>query len=262
MIKHINYWNSFVLNWVSSPSGPSNVYNSGYGDLSSQYVPEPWWGVGYDESNPSVLYSVCMNLNPGEADPALQTLNGNPAIKGIKQYSDLFSMLPKTSNWHYKKRALPIGNALKTISGIPAGSLDHHLSVELIPWHTKHATNQYGFWNYVSANTKDVFDHSFLFAADSSRYVTGKLNKVVLLRFSEASALQLFDLFNLSGLACKPVVNPITGFSNPNVHATEFTFPSTQTIADIRFVAIWRSKGFRLNDFPADSDMNEIISKI
>lgn len=64
------YWNDFVslwfqgckaiLNW-SDPDTIPLLNDPKVRDLSSLYVPEPWWGN--DGSQP--LYSVIINYNPG-----------------------------------------------------------------------------------------------------------------------------------------------------------------------------------------------------
>lgn len=265
MNNHYEYWNSFVLKWVLCPIGPDNLYNTepdpntGLKDYSKDYIPEPWWGNCGKDDTP--LYSVCLNLNPGKGDPELQTRKNKPLVS-IDRYPDVFNLLPATHNWHASKRAKPIGNALRAIKGIPAGDLSHHLSVELIPWHTEHASDALGYWSFVKNNVDSIFDHSFMFAADEAKRISGPLKNTVLMRFSESAANRIFKLFEDRGLICSPMMKHVASLSNPNVHATLFTFPNNPRLSEHRFVAIWRSKGFGLNNFPDNESMEEIIRQL
>lgn len=265
MGNHFEYWNSFVLNWVLNPIGPDNLYNTeqdpktGIIDLSKDYVPEPWWGNCGNNDTP--LYSVCLNLNPGKGDPGLQT-RSNRSLVAIKQYPDVFQLLPATDNWHATKRAQPIGDALRAEKNIPAGPLKNHLSVELIPWHTEHATGSLGYWSYVKNNIEDVYNHSFMFAAEEAERIEGPLKKTVIMRFSESAANRIFKLFNQRLLVSPPSSTQMSGLSNPNVHATVFKFHNEPNLSGHRFVAIWRSKGFGLNNFPDQESMKDIIRQL
>ncbi len=252
MNNNYQYWSDYVLSWIKSPFGPGYLLNTYPTDLSRDYVPEPYWGnIGV-----APLYSVCINLNPGKGEEN-QTLS-NKSLKSIKRYQDLFSLLPKTNKWHSDKRAAPIGNAIKAVFGLPAGNIDNHLSIELIPWHTEHATPELGYWNYVSDNLKDIFEHSILFAYEESKRAIGPLNSKVILRFSGNSAEKLFKLFQKEKLiSCYS--KSVIPMSNPNTHVLRFIINPYQ---DCEFIAVWRSKGHGLNNFPSSSEMNELFSII
>lgn len=202
-----------------------------------------------------------MNLNPGKGDAKLQT-RSNAELMGISRYQDVFGLLPDTHNWHSVRRAKPIGKALEAVHGTPAGSIENHLSVELIPWHTEHASNALGFWDYIASNVSDVFEHAFLFAAQESERIVGPLKKTIILRFSEDAAMKVFGLFESQSLICAPEISRITGLSKENVHASIFTFPSMSSLTEHKFVAIWRSKGFGLNNFPKLDNMIELFHRI
>ena len=79
---YYDYWDQFVKNWINDVyTKPDGLFNSVHSDQSPDYsgfyVPEPWWGN--DGENEEPLYSVCINLNPGEAQSPLQTRK-NPGV--------------------------------------------------------------------------------------------------------------------------------------------------------------------------------------
>ena len=254
---YYSYWNQFVQDWVNGVKlGPRGLLNSDQpGDLSRRYIPEPWWGN--DGRKP--LYSVCLNLNPGQGDPHLQR-RCKILSSGYHQYSDLFNILSATDRWHNNKRALPIRRALRIPLSHPTKAIENHLSIELIPWHTKNATSKMGYRKYIASHIIEIFNYSFSFAAVESAKIKGKLNSTVIFRFSGETAEWLFDLFKKNQL-----LDDYTSYSldeqltNPNVHARLFRTPQ---FPDNKFVAIWRSKGYGLNNFPGEASMIEILSLV
>lgn len=283
MPNHYTYWDQFVKSWCASlsPIGgwtdPDDVpvLNTllPSKDHSSQYVPEPWWGN--DGSKP--LYSVCVNLNPGKGEEVQTRADIAPLFTGYSALQALPSLV-KTADWHRKKRAEPIGNALNAVSGaLPsghtAGKLENHLSVELIPWHTQSAAAAFGYWNYLKQNLLAIYCNSLLFAAAASRRVIGKLNCTVLLRFSGNTATRIFNMLKRNGIIQDYNTSNIS-LSNSNVKCTIFTVQGKancpcpccegkeENLEGIRFVAIWRSKSWNANDFPDHEDMVEIMRNL
>ena len=258
MIDYYSYWNTFVLDWIKSPYGPENLLNTALKDgedpdYSKYYVPEPWWGN--DGTDP--LYSVCVNLNPGKGDSKLHTIS-NAKLKGITEYKDLFLILPDTHNWHQNRRAAPIGNALRAVHNLPAGDIKNHLSIELIPWHTEHATQELRYWDYVLENLESIYRYSILFAYEKSHQIEGPLKSKVILRFSGACADKLFKELKRKRLIGEYRERTLN-LESSNTHVQVYTIDS---LSDCEFIAIWRSSGYGLNNFPCAEDMKEIITLI
>ena len=264
--SHYDYWNQFVTSWLSGAFiSPDGLLNScelpdKSTDLSERYVPEPWWGHNGNSEKP--LYSVCINLNPGKGEAPLQTRD-NQDVAGITAYSDLFRILKETNRWHNDKRALPIRKAISGLSGVQplsneSDAIDNHLSIELIPWHTQHASSKLGYWDYVRNNFKDIYDYSFLFATEESRRATGPLHDTVILRFSGNTALKLLTLFMDNNLISGFSVCSLGPFDNyPDLHAWCFSVSSIPC----RYLAIWRSKGHNLNDLPPSEELQAVFSR-
>ena len=220
---------------------------------SSDYLPEPWWGN--DGVDP--LDSVCVNLNPGKGEAC--QMRCNFATLSSYDPTSLALTLSKTDKWHREKRADPIAKALRSI-GIPAkGGNSGNLDIELVPWHSAHATYVYGFYGYIKNNAQDIFDWGLSFAADESRRITNnKLKNTVILRMSAKNAEFLFRQFKNCGA--------IQSFSQSqaynvcqNAHWKEYKL---NVFSGFRFVCIWRSKGWNLNDFPSDAVMSCIFSQL
>jgi hypothetical protein len=145
------------------------------------FLPEPWWGNdGGKCSDP--LYSVVVNYNPGNGG-VIQTLNHpqfaqiqNKLING-STYQDLMRFnlpthLPDTHKWHQNGRAIKMIEALRQLHKPaqicpPSSEIRHHLSVELIPWHTPNTSSKQ-FKDYVKNNAKAIVDNSIAFAAAQS----------------------------------------------------------------------------------------------
>lgn len=256
-----HYWNNFVNNWVygSNPTGWSDpnslpLYNNQANkDLSSLYLPEPWWGN--DGTKP--LHSVVINFNPGEGGLAQTRMSIKSIFKGSYArdiVGNATTVLPDTHKWHNKYRALPILNSLERIGAISQPySLENHLSVELLPWHTQKVTTNYK--KYLAHNIQAVFDHSIRFAADmSTKIINKKLNSVVILRMSGANTNQLLNLLNTIGETSHPVKSALPIFDGKYL---EFKINS---LRDIKFISIWGPTS--RNKFPSPHSLDAILSSI
>ena len=254
-----NYWSNYVNNWLSGSQAPAPTMKNTLNPMtmSSDYIPEPWWGN--DGVQP--LDSVCVNLNPGKGDD-LQMRRNISKLK-IPRYapSSLASHLPLTDAWHREKRAFPIAKALRACGYSASGTNDGNLDIELIPWHSEHATNAYGFFRYVDNNAVDIFKWGLSFAAEESKRITNPLLKnTVLLRFSASNADRVFKSFYKARAISAPVIkSPINCLPNNNTCWCIYTISQ---IPDIRFVCIWRKRWYGLNNFPSDADMYSIFQRL
>jgi hypothetical protein len=145
------------------------------------FLPEPWWGNdGSKCSDP--LYSVVVNYNPGKGGD-IQAINNsefaqiqnkltNASTYQDLMLSDLPAHLPKTHRWHQNGRAIKMIEVLRQLHKPvqvcpPFSEVRHHLSVELIPWHTPNTSSKQ-FMDYVNNNAKAIVDKSIAFAAAQS----------------------------------------------------------------------------------------------
>ena len=249
-------WESFIANWFAGNSlGPwtdprtaPQLLNDIANSVNSfEYIPEPWWG-NHDFGIP--LHSVVINFNPGKA--------GNLQLRSNVPYKTSYATdivdsnyLPQTKQWHQNRRALPILNALKNIGALPpnfAPSIEHHLSIELIPWHTENIGAKCGFFPYLKQNIKNVYEHSICFAANESRRIANKkLKNVVILKLSKTNTQKLIKLLNGIGCVCSIKQQQTI---NGNSHCLEF---SINSLPGIRFCSIWGS--ISRNYFPKDLDV-------
>lgn len=254
------YWEKFFQQWnvgakaINGWTNPDSLplYNSDNKDLSSLYVPEPWWGN--DKSTP--LHSVVINFNPG-AGAAAQTIDSIKA-QNFPSYIDLVNSryLSQTANWHFERRAKPILTALNRSGYISKDdiSLKSHLSIELIPWHTQSADKTY--LKYCRQNLNYIFDCSIRFAADQSRRIANtKLKNTVIIKVSANRMTALLKDFK-SIKQDSSTLDPCTAPSQ-NGHYMIFCFNS---IPDIKFICIW-GKCSR-NNFPDSADLDWIINNI
>lgn len=143
-------------------------------------------------------------------------------------------------------------NALKNVGINLNGqeSLSNHLSVELIPWHTK-GTNT--IQNYISSNLQSIHDNCLQFAAlESNRITNSKLKSKVILRMSGSATIKLLNSFQSQNICNHQVIHSIT---KPSVAQSGIFKFSLNTIPTVEFISIW---GMR-NDFPSDQDMKTIF---
>ena len=259
---YVNYntWESCIADWYAgSPMGtwtdPNTIpllNNIALGTNSCGYIPEPWWG-NHDMNIP--LHSVVINFNPGQGEN-IQHRNVIPYHGDYAKDIVDSGVLPKTDKWHENKRALPILNALKRIGVLPTNyipSLDNHLSVELIPWHTENIQRASGFHDYLKANILNVYEYAICFAAhESKRIANEKLRNVVILRLSETNTNKLLKL--LDGIGFSSIASPKRTVPGTKSHCLEFTI---NRLPGIRFFSIWGSDA--RNNFPKGSDMDYIL---
>ena len=270
---YYDYWEKAIQEWFTSDSmttydwtDPSKtpLWNKLPSDSSEKYIPEPWWG---NHDCNTELHSVVINFNPGaggckQCKSSIPSTNRSSYAKDIVGNSTAISntYLPDTAAWHYGKRAKPIFDALKA-NGVSLSSptLGNHLSIELIPWHTEHATSAYGFNKYLNANIKAIYDHCICFAAEASKNIkNGILDNVVIVRMSGANTEKVFKkIHEQMGIGYKSLP-PISLKTNSNVKYRIFQLDN----CDVKFVCIWQSRGWHANDFPAQPSLNEIIAKI
>ena len=254
------YWEDFFQQWkagVEAIKGWTDpdclpLVNINNKNLSSLYLPEPWWG----NDGFSPLHSVVINLNPGAGEEP-QTINSINAHKFLS-YAALVNScyLPKTIAWHLRYRAEPILTALNRGGYISKKdiSLKSHLSVELIPWHTQSADKTY--LKYCRQNLNNIFDYSIRFAADRScKIANTKLKNTVIIKMAGDRMTALLKGFE-SIKQCSSSSGICTAPSDNGCYMV-FHFES---IPDIKFVCIW-GKHSR-NKFPNSADLDWIISKI
>ena len=255
-----NAWESCIADWYAGrPMGtwtdPNTIpllNNIALGTKSSDYIPEPWWG-NHDMDIP--LHSVVINFNPGRGEDI--QLRNNVPYKGSYAKDIVDSgWLPKTAKWHKNRRALPILNALKRIGVLPTTyipSLDNHLSVELIPWHTENTSATCGFGQYLKDNILNVYEYAICFAAHESKRISNdKLKNKVILKLSGSTTAMILNLLN--GIGYRSVVYPQQTVPGTRSHCLEFTINS---LPGIRFFSIWGSTS--RNDFPSGKDMDYIL---
>lgn len=252
-----HYWNDFVSQWflgkkaILSWTDPDTIpllNDPDKKDKSTLYVPEPWWGN--DGSQP--LHSVIINYNPGSG----RQIQQRASLSYYGSYAnDIVNsgVLPDTCCWHSSKRALPILSALKRCGHITGNyGWSNHLSIEMIPWHTKTVNADY--WRYVKQNIKQIYENILCFAAEESRNITNnKLKSVVLLRMGEAKIRCLINDLNANRIQARFSQKMIFG----DAILIEFSIPSIQ---GVRFYGI---SGRRLrNNLPLRNDLDAIINAI
>ena len=259
------YWEDFIAQWHKWKKGESKVpigwsnpddlplYNNPKDrDESSQYIPEPWWGN--DGRQP--LHCVVVNFNPG--------MGGEEQKYDIIPYESSYThdivnncnVLPCTRCWHCSKRAKPILGIVKEEENIKDSlGLQHCLSVELIPWHTRTVTPPY--WEYLKTNISQVYDYSICFAANEARRIANqKLNSVVILKMSGENTKTLLKYLDEAKISSSKV-KPIQSVNSGNGKYMEFTL---NDLSDIKFISIWGPHS--RNEFPSNEYMKEIFEKI
>ena len=259
MNNYYSYWEDFVAQWRGGkmPVGWTDpdllpLYNTpGKKDYSSSYIPEPWWGN--DGTQP--LHSVVINFNPGTGGTCQMRQAFPCNLSYSKDVVGNTSVLPATRDWHQTRRAMRVLNTLYRLKCInkPYG-LENHLSVELVPWHTQSANNDY--INYLKQNIQAVYENSICFAANEARRIGNhKLHGVVICRLSGGNTQLLLDELNRIGIKSS-IAGPYTTASG-NGKYVKFQI---STLPDIKFVSIWGSNS--RNDFPSNADMNKIFKNI
>ena len=258
------YWESFVKDWskkkVSSvwtnPDCLPLYNNPTKKDLTSLYIPEPWWGN--DGTKP--LHSVVINFNPGEGGPCQErgvipykTSYANDIVNNI-------NVLCKTREWHKNRRAMPVLNTLKNLECITGSfGLENHLSIELLPWHTANAQDK-AYTQYQQMNINMVFEKVICFAANESRRIANKkLKNVVIMRMNGGRAKSVFEEMRkrIPNFQYKSQTLHITPCGNGKY--MEFQIHS-HGLNDIRFICIWGPRS--RNNFPPKSALEDILKSI
>lgn len=276
------YWDNFINDWYcfmkhggntiadwnrsshqSHWQYPCCVYNTiKKGDKSIKYLPEPWWG--YSGSPTDELHSVVINYNPGEGGN-VQQYDELPTPMFYRQfinqqanfYLNKDTRAWKTNEWHDSHRAQPIFNALKALGVCTTGSLNlkNHLSIELVPWHTKK-------WVFVSQyahlNVTSIFEHSIMFAAKASRHIANsRLKNRVIVRISYSVFMELFgNTYNIQTSTMPTDIAP-TGAKLAHSKYAKLNILN-QGIDDVEFLLIWQPKA-RSNNLPSFTELKEII---
>lgn len=270
--KFYQYWEDFIKQW-SNPmdfntskkicdwTAPCQIplYNDPLKkDLSSDYVPEPWWGN--DGSQP--LHCVVVNFNPGKG--------GEDQMRDIIPYKlsyahdivNNYNFFHSTRCWHWSKRAKPILSILKERENIKDSlGLQHYLSVELIPWHTEKVNP--GYWKYLKNNIEQVYYHTICFAAYEARRIANKtLNSVVILKLSGACTQRLVKELKRNNIDAyiKESKNDDNGTNYTKSKKGAYLQFFIKEWSDIKFFSIWGPHSH--NEFPPDKDLNEIINVI
>ncbi len=252
------YWDDFVAAWSrgaknyygwTDPDGTPLYNNSATKDLSSLFIPEPWWGN--DGSRP--LHSVVINYNPGMGN-SYQKAGCVGKVSSYAKDIVYSSKFEKTQQWHSKNRALPILKSLNRISSIKTPfCLENHLSIELIPWHTLKADKSY--WDYVKANPKAIYDNVISFAAnEASRIENSKLKNVALLRMSGTNTLKLLSILG------QDPKQAVTRCGNTGSSKTEFVEFRLPKLSGTRFISFW-GRSIR-NGMPSASEIDNLLRLI
>lgn len=252
-------WETFITKWyhkrysIQGWSNPQDtpLYNDNEKRESTiDFIPEPWWG----NDGSTELHSVIINYNPGKAGPK-QARTKVPYKGSYAADIVIPPYLSDTADWHERKRALPILDALHDLGFIPSGyNLQNHLSIELIPWHTS-GINGTGYWAYVKNNIKRIYEDVICFAASESKKISNsKLKGVVLLRMSEKSFKRIKAYLTKKGITVT-LKNPAK--SEGKAKYVEYSITS---LPDIRFILIWGA-GIR-NNLPNHADLKTIIASI
>jgi hypothetical protein len=273
------FWNNFIDTWRTlplieylnpSPLAPYRFLHrwtnpnllplygtSNHGDLSLQYLPEPWWG----NNGHYPLESVVLNYNPaGLSDnyygiSAQQHFTNSSALFRFHHYSDFVNneviwrskRFPGKYTFHYSNRANRVFDSLYN-NGITlvGNNLENHLSIELAPWYTP---NSNLILPYIVRNAVSVYNYCILFAANESRRIINPIlqNKVII-RASRDSILGLLPFFGPHTI----IYDKTTASGNGRWY--KFILDA---IPDIEFICIWGPRS--RNDFPPIHDLDEIL---
>ncbi len=256
-----NTWEDRIADWYagrpmgtwSDPNETPLLNSINPQTNSKDYVPEPWWG-NHDINTP--LHSVVINFNPGQGGD-IQLHSAIPYKCSYAKDIVDSGYLPKTGQWHENRRALPVLNALKNIGILPPSykpSVNNHLSVELIPWHTENAGARCGFTKYLKENILSVYEYSICFAANESKRIANpKLSNVVILKLSGTKTKKLLEL--LDGIGYASVIKSQQTAPSGQSHCLEF---SIKRLPGVRFCSIWGSKS--RNNFPSQADLEYVLN--
>lgn len=276
------FWNNFIDTWRNLPPNeylnphpvaPYDLLNGwtnpnltpiygtvNQGDLSLQYLPEPWWGNNGNHP----LECVVLNYNPAglnynyHGNNAAQHFNNSRALFGFQSYSDFINCevlnrslrFPGKYTFHYSNRARRVFDSLTRNSIALAGNnLENHLSIELAPWYTP---NSNLILPYVRFNTASIYKNCIMFAANESMRIHNHIlrNKVII-RTSKDSILKLLPSFGLYSI--------IYDRTTKSGDGRWFKF-SLHAILNVEFICIWGPKS--RNDFPPNLDLDQILNNL
>ena len=296
---HYHYWDRFYEAWrhndINALKGmgwSEPNFDGSNNNKTIHYLPEPWWGYSGDTVG---LNSVIVNFNPGPAghDQERQKFHCRwPYSRYVREQvldSDNGIQNPdilKTNKWHSEHRANRIREALESYVDQSKFNLKNHLSIELIPWHSRSSKD---IVNYCAKNRTTIFEHSIKFAAEASKHIDNAILKnVVLMRMSSSFLKQI--LGGIGGLNYLLEEHAIcSNNANQNTNATKHAISSTDnnacleiksikdlspidsinayycifeflTIPGVKFVCIWGPK--TRNKFPNKKCLTEIIKQI
>ena len=271
MKKFYDYWDRFVERWYNGTMKAEMLtHNCEWSDLCSihlyndciglpysyDFLPEPWWGWNPERNKNEYLHSVVINFNPGSGGDA-QHRN---CIAYSGSYSGIVNggILPATEKWHFSKRALPVLRALESLHYISGPySIWNHLSIELLPWHTKTADANYRKYITQGSNVKQIFEKVFMFAAKASSNIQNtKLKDKVIVKMNETNIAFVLKALAAVGYTSKITV-PVTSCPGSDGKFLEFMI---DRIPDTKFICIWGSKS--RNNFPGKRAMEWILSNI
>lgn len=270
-MSHI-YWDNFVNDWRNNAPFHNLIHINNWtmpnqiplmnsiivNDYSSFYLPEPWWG----NDGKQILNSVVINYNPGGGGLSQHYQNCG-TLYGYSKYSHFVNSeatgttnhFRETNKWHKARRSKRVFNTLSRI-GIDLNGFDYlhnHLSIELIPWHTK---NTRVINTYIKQNLQAIYDYCIVFAAnEATRIANDKLNSKVILRISGDNTIALLKNFAALDVCHFETLTPINYV--PNKKAGYFKF-AINNISEIEFISIWGTR----NDFPSNENMDWIFNNI
>lgn len=256
---YYEYWEEFVSEWFKAQAGhkpvcllkcwtdPKDIplYNNPQKkDPTEDYLPEPWWGWHPDNGNS--LESVVINFNPGEGG-CKQCIFNCSRITSYQRLVDFNTTgfvppslpnLNETNTWHTSRaNSIHKGIFKKTLS------VKNHLSIELIPWHTKGVNASY--WKYFDQNIVEIYEHVLKFAACASCEINNPvLKRKVLIRCGKGAICKLIGELNFNGIA----THPLTKIVSLGKSTCFFKF-NIEGIKNVEFVALWGPTG---NDMPAN----------
>ena len=200
---------------------------------------------------------MVINFNPGEGGKEQEKKNLTYINSYANDIVNPCNVLCKTCQWHWNNRAIPIFQALKAIGSIKGNVwLYNHLSIEMIPWHTK-TVGIKSYLLYVKDNVQRIFDYVIKFAANESRRIANDtLKNVVILKMSGGMTINILNIFTNAGINNKVIIPPTPPLPNGGRYMV-FSFDDIQ---GVKFVSIWGQRS--RNNFPPQDDLKEILKTI
>lgn len=283
---YYNYWDEFVKEWKKFPNKGTNLSGSTNTNISDwtyplfnndgtllkkggltnptiEFLPEPWWGNAGND----ILHSVVINFNPGKGGK-IQLANAT-TTQSVTSYRKFISERVSefqynstakmdfwgTSYWHFQNRALPIFTLLNDVKWYEK-LLPNHLSIELIPWHSAHFTED--VLKYTQQNISCIINHSIGFAAEASRHIANNvLRNVVIFICSMTKLLQIFA--DNKDYEVVDILEKQGQYENAKVATFHIKDSKSILFKDITFIAIWQPRQTSMNNFPYSADMKRVF---